>query len=106
MLVIKNGEKMKTKEYIKSTIISNLPKLKSEYKIKSLKLFGSYVDNSATENSDIDLLVAFDEVIDILQYIKLRNLLSELLNADVDLVMESTLKSRIKSNIMQNAELI
>jgi len=97
---------MKKKEFIKSSINQNLPKLKKEFKIKNLKLFGSYVKNEETEKSDIDLLITFDETIDLIQFIKLKNILSDSLNANVDLVMESALKSRIRESILQEAELI
>ncbi len=97
---------MKNKEFIKSSIKQNLPKLKKEFKIKDLKLFGSYVNNEETEKSDIDILVSFNEIIDLIQFIKLQNKLSDLLNTKVDLVMESALKNRIRKNILQKAELI
>ncbi len=97
---------MKNKEFIKSSIKQNLPKLKKEFKIRDLKLFGSYVNNEETEKSDVDILVSFNEIIDLIQFIKLQNNLSDLLNTKVDLVMESALKNRIRKNILQKAELI
>ncbi len=97
---------MKNKEFIKLSINQNLPKLKKEFKIKDLKLFGSYVNNEETEKSDIDILVSFNEIIDLIQFIKLQNYLSDLLNIKVDLVMESALKNRIRKSVLQEAELI
>jgi uncharacterized protein len=97
---------MKNKEIIKAVIKANLPKFQDEFKVKYLKLFGSYLDDSATENSDVDILVSFNETIDLIQFIKLKNHLSDLLNAHVDLVMENALKNRIKNSILRQAELI
>lgn len=36
-----------------------LPELKSKFGINSLKLFGSYVKDQQTKDSDLDLLVTF-----------------------------------------------
>ncbi|MCD4819745.1 MAG: nucleotidyltransferase family protein [Candidatus Cloacimonetes bacterium] len=97
---------MKNKEFIKSSIKKYLPELKKDFKIKELKLFGSYVNNNENEKSDVDILVNFNDVIDLIQFIKLKNFLSDLLNVQVDLVMESALKNRIKKRVLQEAELI
>ncbi|MCF7794340.1 MAG: nucleotidyltransferase family protein [Candidatus Cloacimonetes bacterium] len=97
---------MKDLESIKSILKSNIPKFQDEYKVDHLKLFGSYLNNTATENSDLDILVSFSDTIDLIHFIKLQNYLSDLLNIKVDLVMENALKSRIKNSILQQAELI
>ncbi len=97
---------MQNKEFIKSSIKRYFPDIKKEFKIKELKLFGSYVRNNETENSDVDILVTFNEIIDLIQYVKLKNFLSELLKTKVDLVMESALKKRIKESVLEEAELI
>ena len=95
---------------IKSTIISilkqNLPELQREYKINFLKLFGSYSKNQQNPDSDVDILVNFSEVVNLIQFIKLKNALSEMLNMNVDLVMENELKKRIKNRILKEAEAI
>lgn len=49
-----------TKDEIKSIILKNKEILK-KYKVKSIALFGSYVRNEQREDSDVDLLVEFEE---------------------------------------------
>lgn len=49
-----------TKEEIKKTLSENKEILK-KYKVKSIALFGSYVRNEQTEDSDIDFLVEFGQ---------------------------------------------
>jgi len=49
-----------TKEEIKKTLSENKEILK-KYKVKSIALFGSYVRNEQTEDSDIDFLVEFEQ---------------------------------------------
>ncbi len=69
-------------------------------------LFGSYSKNQQNPDSDVDILVDFNEVINLIQFIKLKNALSEMLNMNVDLVMENALKKRIKNKILKEAESI
>ena len=94
------------KNTITSIIKENLPELQREYKINFLKLFGSYAKNQQNPDSDVDILVDFNEVINLIQFIKLKNALSEMLNMNVDLVMENALKKRIKNKILEEAEAI
>ena len=94
------------KNAITSIIKENLPELQREYKINLLKLFGSYAKNQQNPDSDVDILVDFNEDINLIQFIKLKNALSEMLNMNVDLVMENALKKRIKNKILKEAESI
>lgn len=57
-------------------------------------VFGSYSRGEQTEESDIDILVDFDHEhasIGLMEYVKIMNRLSELLNVKVDLVENGTL---------------
>ncbi|MDR2957534.1 MAG: nucleotidyltransferase domain-containing protein [Coriobacteriales bacterium] len=57
------------------------------YKIRNVKLFGSYANGVAQADSDIDLLVEFSEnPISILEVFGFREETSELLNTPVDVV--------------------
>lgn len=49
---------MKLNDYIKNEIIT---KIRNNLKIKDIILFGSYANNKATEESDIDLVVILDK---------------------------------------------
>ena len=46
-----------TSEKILEILRKVLPKIKTQYQIKQLGLFGSYVRDEATESSDIDILI-------------------------------------------------
>jgi len=56
-------------------------------------VFGSYARNTASENSDIDILVVFDEKakVSLLRHIQMSLELEDLLGMAVDLVTEGTL---------------
>ncbi|RKY94642.1 MAG: DNA polymerase III subunit beta [Ignavibacteriae bacterium] len=98
---------MKTRfNEISKTLKRNLPKLKEEYKINTLEVFGSFVRSEQEEDSDLDLLITFTENPGLLKYIKLENFLSDLLGIKVDLVMKDSLKPRLNHNILEEAVLL
>jgi len=58
-----------------------------EFPIVKASYFGSYAENRATENSDLDLLVKFNEPsVSILTIIKLKHFLEERLAKPVDII--------------------
>ncbi|MBC8527008.1 MAG: nucleotidyltransferase family protein [Candidatus Cloacimonetes bacterium] len=94
---------MKNIEGIKVIINSHKRNLKKRFKVKSISLFGSYLRNEENEKIDIDLLVEFSTTIDLFEFIRLENFLSQLLGRKVDMVMKDTLKPRIKDRILKEA---
>jgi len=77
-----------------------LPLLAEQYRVESLGVFGSYVRDEQSPDSDLDLLVTFHEPPSLLRFIELENYLSDLLGVKVDLVMEDALKPRIGECIL------
>jgi len=77
-----------------------LPLLVKRYRVKSLGLFGSYVRHEQHPESDIDLLVVFDEPPSLLKFIELENYLTDLLGIKVDLVMQDALKPTLGKQIL------
>jgi predicted nucleotidyltransferase len=54
-------------------------------------LFGSYARGEEREDSDMDILVDFDDSVSLLKHVHIMNELRELLNKEVDLVTNGTL---------------
>lgn len=77
-----------------------IPQLQTDYQIESIGVFGSYVKNKQTADSDLDILVSFHEVPSLFTFIELENRLTDLLGVKVDLVMEEALKPKIGERIM------
>lgn len=96
---------MKTKDFkkIKASIKRHKEFIKRKFKVKFLEIFGSYTRGEQTPRSDIDILVEFSTPIDLFEFIKLEDFLSEILDRKVDLVMKGALKARIKKRILQEA---
>ena len=78
-----------------------VPRLRTEYYVESLGVFGSYLRHEQGPNSDLDLLVTFSEPPTLLQFVRLKNEISDLLGIPVDLVMRSALKPRIGEEVLR-----
>jgi len=97
---------MKDTSQIQKILKENIPKLQKEYEINQLGMFGSYVRNEQTSESDLDLLVTFKKKPSLFRFIELENYLSDLLDTKVDLVMESALKPRIGETIRREVVIL
>lgn len=92
---------MKTLKEIKNILAKHMEILESEYKVKSMGVFGSYIKGRQKKGSDLDILVEFFEPVSLLKFIHLENYLSEILGVRVDLVMKDALKPRIGKHILR-----
>jgi len=93
-----------TKEEVKKILSGNKEILK-KYRVKSIALFGSYARNEQRQDSDIDLLVEFEEpTYD--NFIHLAFALEELLKKEVSLVPKGSLSPYIEPYVEKEAELI
>jgi predicted nucleotidyltransferase len=93
---------MKSLTEIESILYKNKQYLISNYPIKSLAIFGSYARNEGREDSDLDLLVEFNDKIGI-RFIDLADEIERLLGIKVDLVSRNGIKDKyfqeIKSDL-------
>jgi predicted nucleotidyltransferase len=80
-----------------------LPALRRDYGVESLSIFGSYGRDEQRAESDLDLLVTFQQAPGLLQFVELENKLSDLLGIKVDLVMRDSLKPAIGEIILREA---
>src|SRR3970282_806159 len=86
---------------LRQQLQAHLPELAQHYRVKSLGLFGSYVRHEQTPQSDLDVLVEFDEPPSLFQFIRLEQRLSDVLRVKVDLVMKDSLKPAIGRHILR-----
>ena len=90
-----------TLDEIKAILAEHLPDLRRRYHVKSLGVFGSYVRGAQRAGSDVDLLVEFtDPQLTLLDFVDLKNRLSDLLGVSVDLVERETLKPSLAKHIL------
>jgi len=94
---------MKTLEEIKKILAENKKLLEEKYKIKEIKIFGSYARHEQKKRSDVDILVDFYEVPDLLKFIEIERYLEELLGVKVDLVRKVVLRAELKDKIIKES---
>lgn len=94
---------MKHVRNVKRRLEELKPSLEEKFKVKSIGIFGSYIRGEEKEESDLDVLVEFEESADLslLGFIGLENRLSEELGVKVDLVEKGTLKPRIGKRVLE-----
>ena len=90
-------------EEIKQALHEYLPELRERYGVHSLGIFGSYVRGEQRQRSDLDILVEFDRVPTLFEFVRLERYLSDQLGIRVDLVMKSALKPNIGRHILEEA---
>ncbi len=86
-------------------LLNQLKSLKAElaakYHVKKLGLFGSFARGEERPDSDVDLLVEFDQPIGFFRFLELEEYLGTRLGHSVDLVSRKALKPRIGRNILR-----
>jgi len=94
---------MKTLAGITDILKKHEKELKERYGIKKIGIFGSYLRAEAKKESDLDILIEFEQDVDIglLKFVEIENYLSDLLGIRVDLVEKSALKPRIGKHILK-----
>lgn len=88
-------------ERYRSMLQKHLPALRERYHVATLGLFGSYIRGTQRSDSDLDVLVTFDQLPSLFGLVELQDHLSDLLRVKVDLVVRDSLKRRIGERIRQ-----
>jgi len=91
---------MKKADEIKRKLTQCKPELKSGFQVKEIGIFGSYIRNEQNKNSDLDILVEFEEEPGLFKFIELENYLKTILKVKVDLVMKNALKPQIGRHVL------
>ncbi|MDR4988441.1 MAG: nucleotidyltransferase family protein [Bacteroidales bacterium] len=84
---------MKSLEEIKLSICNEKQHLFAKYPIKSLAIFGSYARKEQNDQSDVDILVEFDDNIGI-RFIDLADEIESITGIKTDLVSRNGIKDR------------
>jgi len=87
------------------SILTKLRELKpvtaTRFKAKEIGLFGSFARGEQTANSDIDLLVEFEEGADLFDLVGLANYLEEALQQKVDIVPKRALRAELRESVLR-----
>ena len=71
--------------------------------VRSLDLFGSIARGDARPDSDVDLLVEFDQPVGLFHFFRVQRNLEAILGRRVDLVMKGAIKHQLRTRILGEA---
>ena len=94
---------MKSRDQILAFLKQNKKLFRDRYHIIRIGLFGSYARGDQNVNSDIDLLVEFEDNTQDLYDLKLqlKDLFQKNLGIEIDICREKYIKPRIKKSILK-----
>ena len=87
-------------------IIQTIRDYLRQYPVSKIGVFGSFARNEEREDSDIDILVKFEEPISLFTLVRMHRELEELLSRKVDIVSEKYLHPRIRASIEKDLKII
>ncbi|MHC4424610.1 MAG: nucleotidyltransferase family protein [Planctomycetota bacterium] len=97
-----------TKQEIKKRLLSAVKNDPNSADIKYVALFGSYVNGTPREDSDIDVLIDFypQSIVGLFKYIDIQENLSKALGKKVDLLTPQAISKYFKNQVLQEAEAV
>jgi predicted nucleotidyltransferase len=89
------------KEVVLRRLKANAEEIRQRFSVKSLSIFGSIARDEAGDNSDVDVLVVFDQKANFDGFMELKFYLEELLGTSIDLVTDKALRPQVRQAIEQ-----
>jgi len=88
---------------IRARLNQEKAEIRRRYKAEIKAIFGSQARGEQRADSDLDLLVDFDESADLFDLVGLELFLEEKLGCQVDLVPQRTLREEIRASVLSEA---
>lgn len=89
--------KLLTAESIRSLLAPHTSRLRDDFAVESLSLFGSSARGDATAESDVDLLVEFNRRVDLFVLVDLQEYLEQVLGVRVDVASWGGVRPRMRA---------
>ena len=90
-------------EAVAATVKRLEPRLRSEFGVRALYIFGSVARDEANDASDLDVLVEFEQPGKFAQFMDLKFLLEDECGIRVDLVTRDALRPVLKEQVLSEA---
>lgn len=97
---------MVSADSIPATLKELKPLIDARYKAKEIGLFGSFARGKQHEDSDIDLLVDFEDVADLFDLVGLSDYLEEALKQKVDIVPKRALREELREAVLREVVVV
>jgi predicted nucleotidyltransferase len=97
-----------TKQEIKKRLLAAVKNDPNAADIKYVALFGSYVNGTPGEDSDIDVLIEFypQAIVGLFKYVDIQENFSMALGKKVDLLTPQAISKYFRNQVLQEAELV
>jgi predicted nucleotidyltransferase len=92
---------MKSLKDVNEILKEHKEELFQKYSVVEIGVFGSFVRGEEKRRSDIDILVEFEKVPDLLEFIALEEYLRKLLKKKVDLIRKEAVRHEFKDRILK-----
>ncbi len=89
------------KQVVLTRLRGRIGEIRQRFAVKALAIFGSIARDDALDDSDVDVLVAFDRKASFDLFMDLKFYLEDLLGAKVDLVTDKALRPQVRRAIEQ-----
>ncbi len=89
----------KAREDVERIIRKNKKLLKEQYNVKTIGVFGSFARGEQAKGSDVDILVDFYVLPDLLEFVNLERYLEKILKRKVDLVRKQVVRPELRRRI-------
>lgn len=89
------------KQAILAQLSGSIEEIRRRFSVKTLAIFGSVAREEASNKSDVDVLVVFEQKANFDLFMDLKFYLEELLGIEVDLVTDKALRPQIRQTVEQ-----
>ncbi len=89
------------KQAVLTRLKGSIEEIRRRFGVRTLAVFGSIARDEAADNSDVDVLVVFNQRATFDIYMDLKFYLEELLGMSVDLVTDKALRPQVRQAIEQ-----
>lgn len=96
---------MVNKQHILHKLKEMKPELSDKYAVEQIGVFGSFAEDKANEESDIDILVELKEPIG-WKFFSLEIYLEKIFGRKVDLTTKKALKKQLKKDILNKVKYV
>ena len=90
----------------RNQIIDSIVNYLKQNQVKEIGLFGSFARNEMKESSDIDILVEYKRGTTLLDIVRMKQDLNQLLGRKVDLVSKNAVRSSVMNYIKQDLQVV
>ena len=89
------------KKAVLSRLKAAIEEIRQRFSVRDISIFGSVARDEANENSDVDILVTFEQKATFDLFMDLKFYLEDLLGTGIDLVTDKALRPQVRKAIEQ-----